>query len=551
MEIFEATLALLSLALVLSVVAGRLQAPYPSFLVIGGLAMGFLPIAPGVALEPRLVFTLFLPPVLFAAAYTTSWRDFRDNIRPILALAVVLVALTTYIVAIVADALIPELPLRAAFVLGAIISPPDAAAATAVLSRMKLPERVVTIVEGESLVNDAIALVLYNFAVQLTVAGTFSAAQAALSLAVSVGGSLALGAVLGLAWTALARRLTDPIIAITASFIVAFATYLVAEALNVSGVLAVVTVGLVFAWRAPATLTAEVRLSGASVWGLAIFVLNALAFVLIGLQLPGIVAALPGYSLIDLGAKAALVALSAIVVRLIWVIGVPFLLRSFGGAETRRKTVNWRESLVIGWSGMRGLVSLAAALALPETIDGGAPFPARAIILFVAFAVILATLVVQGLTLSGLIKLVRIESDGGAEAEERLARTEAAIAAIATIDKLAETPALPRDVLDRLRQLYVARLQQASGGDAGQSQNPSNADFLDAVRLAAIGSERAALLRLRHKRMVGDGPLSKIQHELDLAEAAVKRGRPEYAMTSWLNADRYADRDDVPAVAPS
>ena len=179
MEIFEATLALLSLALVLSVVAGRLQAPYPSFLVIGGLAMGFLPIAPGVALEPRLVFTLFLPPVLFAAAYTTSWRDFRDNIRPILALAVVLVALTTYIVAIVADALIPELPLRAAFVLGAIISPPDAAAATAVLSRMKLPERVVTIVEGESLVNDAIALVLYNFAVQLTVAGTFSAAQAA------------------------------------------------------------------------------------------------------------------------------------------------------------------------------------------------------------------------------------------------------------------------------------------------------------------------------------------------------------------------------------
>jgi Na+/H+ antiporter len=550
LEIFEATLALLSMALVLSVLAGRLRIPYPSFLVIGGLAIGFLAIAPGVELEPRLVFTLFLPPVLFGAAYSTSWRDFRDNIRPIMALAVVLVALTTYVVAIVADYLIPELPIQAAFVLGAIISPPDAAAATAVLSRMKLPERVVTIVEGESLVNDAIALVLYNFAVQLTVAGTFSAGEAGLSLIVSVLGSVTLGGVIGLAWTWLAERLADPIIGITASFIVAFATYLIAEELHVSGVLAVVTVGLVFAWRAPSTLSAEMRLAAASVWELAIFVLNALAFVLIGLQLPGIVKALDGYSLITLGGDAALIALTAIIVRLVWVVGASQVLRLTGGAETRRKTVNWRESLVIGWSGMRGLVSLAAALALPETIDGGAPFPARAIILFVAFTVILATLVVQGLTLSGLIKLVKIENDGSAEQEEKLARTEAAVAAIATIDKLAETPALPREVLDRLRLLYLARLQQASAGDAGESRNPSNADFLDAVRLAAIGSERAAILRLRHKRVIGDGPLNKIQRELDLAEASVKRGRPEYAMASWLNAASYAEKDDGQATTP-
>jgi Na+/H+ antiporter len=550
LEIFEATLALLSMALVLSVLAGRLRIPYPSFLVIGGLAIGFLPIAPGVELEPRLVFTLFLPPVLFGAAYSTSWRDFRDNIRPIMALAVVLVALTTYVVAIVADYLIPELPIQAAFVLGAIISPPDAAAATAVLSRMKLPERVVTIVEGESLVNDAIALVLYNFAVQLTVAGTFSAGDAGLSLIISVLGSVTLGGVIGLAWTWLAERLADPIIGITASFIVAFATYLVAEELHVSGVLAVVTVGLVFAWRAPSTLSAEVRLGAASVWELAIFVLNALAFVLIGLQLPGIVKALDGHSLITLGGDAALIALTAIIVRLVWVVGASQVLRLAGGAETRRRTVNWRESLVIGWSGMRGLVSLAAALALPETIDGGAPFPARAIILFVAFTVILATLVVQGLTLSGLIKLVKIENDGSAEQEEKLARTEAAVAAIATIDKLAETPALPREVLDRLRLLYLARLQQASAGDAGEARNPSNADFLDAVRLAAIGSERSAILRLRHKRVIGDGPLNKIQRELDLAEASVKRGRPEYAMASWLNAASYAEKDDGQATTP-
>jgi Na+/H+ antiporter len=543
LEIFEATLALLSMALILSLVAGRLRVPYPSFLVIGGLIIGFLPIAPGVELEPRLVFTLFLPPVLFGAAYTTSWRDFRENIRPIAALAIVLVALTTYVVAVVADYLIPDLPIQAAFVLGAIISPPDAAAATAVLSRMKLPERVVTIVEGESLVNDAIALVLYNFAVHLTVAGAFSASEAGLSLVISVLGSLALGLVIGFAWTWLAERLTDPIIGITASFIVAFATYMIAEALHVSGVLAVVTVGLVFAWRAPTSLTAEVRLGAASVWQLAIFVLNALAFVLIGLQLPGIVANLPDYSLMTLSVDAALIALTAIVVRLVWVVGMSQLVRLVSGKAMRRKIVNWRESLVIGWSGMRGLVSLAAALALPETIDGGGPFPARAIIMFVAFAVILATLVLQGLTLSGLIKLVRIENDGSAEQEERLARTEAAVAAIATIDKLAENPALPREVLDRLRLLYLARLQQASGDKAGESDNASHADFLDAARLAAIGSERSALLRLRHRRVIGNGPLSKIQRELDLAEASVKRGRPEHSITIWLDPARYTDKN--------
>lgn len=540
MEIFEATLALLSLALFLSVIAGRLHVPYPSFLVMGGLLIGFLPMAPGVALEPKLVFTLFLPPVLFGAAYATSWRDFRANGRAIFALAVVLVALTSYIVAIVADYLIPELPIQAAFVLGAIISPPDAAAATAVLSRMKLPERVVTIVEGESLVNDAIALVLYNFAVQLTVAGTFSLAAAGLVLSVSAIGSVLLGLAIGMAWSRLAERLTDPLIAITASFIVAFGSYIAGEALHISAVLTVVTAGLVFAWQAPTVLTAEVRLAATSVWGLAIFVLNALAFVLIGLQLPAIVDQLPGDSLLTLSIDAALIALTAILVRLFWTVGMGQLVRRLGGPRARQQSVPWRESLVIGWSGMRGLVSLAAAMALPETIADGSPFPARPIILFIAFSVILATLVVQGLTLSGLIRLVKIEHDGSAEREEKLARTEAAVAAIATIDKLAETPALPREVLDRLRLLYLARLQQASESDTREAHGPSNADFVDAVRLAAIGSERAAIHRLRHKRLIGDGPLNKIQRELDLAEASVKRGRPEYAMASWLNPVHYA-----------
>jgi CPA1 family monovalent cation:H+ antiporter len=533
LEIFEATLALLATALLLSLVAGRLAIPYPSVLVVGGLGLGLFQLGPPVELNPALAFVLFLPPILFEAAYYTSWRDFLANAMPIGSLAVVLVALSTYVVAVVADRLIPELPIQAAFVLGAIVSPPDAAAATAVLSRVKLPRRIVTIVEGESLVNDAVALVLYNFAVELTVVGDVSPTKAAVTLVLSVIGSTALGLAIGWAWSKVAERITDPLVTVTASFIVAYGAYIAAEQLHGSGVLAVVAAGLHFAWRAPGVLAPDVRLSAGAVWRLVIFVLNAIAFVLIGLQLPQIVAALPDYSIGTLALDAGVIAGTVILVRLAWVVGVSQLLRRLGGERARHKIGDWRESLIIGWSGMRGLVSLAAALALPETVNGGAPFPARALVLFLAFAVILATLVLQGLTLGSLIRVLKVKEDDGAAQEERLARVGAATAAIETIDTLAENPALPREVLDRLRLLYIARIQQAS--DDRDPADPSNADFADAVRLAAIAAERKALLDLRRRRIIGDGPLHAIQRELDLTEIALKRRQPGYSRTTWLD----------------
>jgi CPA1 family monovalent cation:H+ antiporter len=535
-EVFEATLALLGAALFLSAIAGRLAVPYPSLLVLGGLALGFLPLAQHIELDPELAFALFLPPILFEAAYYTSWRDFTANIRPIAGLAVMLVGVTTWVVAVVADRLIPELPLGAAYVLGAIVSPPDAAAATAVLNRMRLPKRVVTIIEGESMVNDAVALVIYNFAVAAVVTGHFSAPRAGMALGGSVFGSVAIGLAIGWGWSKLAAKITDPLISVAASFLVAFATYLAGEQAHVSGVLTVVVTGLFFAWRSPYTISADIRLNSGAVWRLAIFVLNALAFVLIGLQLPQIVAELPQYSLLTLGEDASVIAGTVILVRLVWIMTLSQIIR--WGSTKKESTLDWRESLVIGWSGMRGLISLAAALALPETVDGGTPFPARALIMFLSFAVILATLVIQGLSLGALIRLVKLRDDSGAEAEESLARAEAANAAIGVIDKLAETPALPRDVLDRVRLVYINRLAQLNEGGDPNPDSPSNADFADAVRLAAIAAERKAVLTLHRSRALGDETWRTIQRELDLAEYTLRTRRPSYSQATWLDLTR-------------
>jgi CPA1 family monovalent cation:H+ antiporter len=449
-------------------------------------------------------------------------------------LAIVLVGFSTWAVAMVAEKLIPELPLGAAIVLGAIVSPPDAAAATAVLQRLRLPRRLTTIVEGESLLNDAVALVIYNFAVAAVVTGQFSLSSAGLALGGSVTGSLLLGLGIGWATGKLITVIADPLINITTGFIVAFSTYLIAEKLDISGVLTVVTAGLFFAWRSP-NIAADVRLSATAVWRLVIFLLNAVAFVLIGLQLPMIMAELKGFSTIRLVEDSAIIGCTVIVVRLAWVIGLSQTLRLIGGAKARRKIGDWREALVIGWSGMRGLVSLAAALALPQTIADGSAFPARALILFLSFSVILATLVVQGLSLGTLIRLVGLKNDDSEQQEERLARIEGATAAIAAIDKLAETPALPRDILDRQRSFYLGRLQLATDEGQSDSTNVSNSDFADAVMLTAIQAERQAILALRQRLVIGDEAVRKIQHELDLAEITVKRRRPAYSQATWLD----------------
>jgi CPA1 family monovalent cation:H+ antiporter len=363
-------------------------------------------------------------------------------------------------------------------------------------------------------------------------------------------GSIALGLAIGWAFSKLAERIADPVISVSASFLVAFGTYLAAIAIHVSGVLAVVTAGLFFAWRAPRVLTPDVRLSSTAFWKIAIFILNALAFVLIGLQLPEIIKDLPkDYTVRTLAIDAGVIAGTVILVRLVWVVGVSQFLRWIGGAQARREIGDWREAVVIGWSGMRGLISLAAALALPETIDNGQPFPARALILFLAFAVILATLVIQGLSLGTVIRMLRIEGDPDGEREERLARTEATHAALAAIERLTQAPGAMTGELDHLRLYYVTRLGQWADDDAEDPADPRRAEFADAVRLATVAAERQAVLDLRHRRIIGDEALHQVQSELDLIESAVRRRRPGYSPTTWIELARRSAQSEPSTVS--
>jgi CPA1 family monovalent cation:H+ antiporter len=540
MLLFELTIGLLAFALLLSVLAQRLAVPYPSLLVIGGLVLGFIPDAPPVTIDPQLVLALFLPPILFDSAYSASWRDLRDNWRPILLLSVGLILITTFAVAAVVHFLIPEMPWAIAIALGAIVSPPDAAAATAVLERLHIPRRITTILEAESLLNDATALILYKFAVVAAVTGSFSFAEASVSFVLVAVGSIALGIACGFALLALSSRLDDAITIILIGFIGVAGVFLAADHLGLSGVLTVVAMGVTFFWRAPTISKPETRLAGFPIWDAVVYLLNVLGFVLIGLQLPPILSGLDkGWPLSRLLLLGFAMVATMIIVRVLWVMSYNSLVRAKNAmhginAPGHFMPPSWQGGVVISWAGMRGLVSIVTALALPLTTANGDPFPYRDLLLGLAFAAVFGTLVFQGLTLGPLIRLVGLSDGDSAEREVTLARCEAANAAIAAIDRLAETPGLPRKVLDDVRAEYVARLAEIS------DQRPSGVtddDLRATIRLAAIAAERAAIIRLRQNGMIGDDPEIELTRDLDLLELSIKRARGDAAVT-WLDTAR-------------
>ena len=514
-------LALLLCTAALAMFARRVVIPYPVVLVVAGLVLSLVPELPEIRLDPNIVFYLLLPPILYHAAIHTSWRDFRRNLRPIGTLAVGLVLATTLAVGCAAKLLIPEMSWATAFVLGAIVSPPDAVAATAVLQRIKVPSRIVTILEGESLINDATGLVVLKFAIAAVLTHSFSlpaAAEQFVYMAV-------VGVLVGLAVGEVSARahhlVADTAIAIKLSLVVPFIAYIGAEWVGASGVLSVVAAGILRGWHAPEMFSAEARLQAYAVWDTVIFVINGLVFILIGLQLPDLaeVAALSphapvGWLLLDAAAIAAV----AILVRLAWTYLAMLLRRML-----RRKKpgpLAWREATVIGWTGMRGVVSLAAAQALPLYQPSGEPFPDRTLILTLSFAVIFATLVVQGTTLPFLLRRLGLGEDPMFEREERLAREKATHAAIARIDTLAAERNLPRDLVDHVRRDYERRqlllaAQRRSEDTTGHSRL---ADIARELRLEAVAAERARLIKLRRDGLIGDEVLSRIQRELDLEE---------------------------------
>nr|MDQ4041419.1 Na+/H+ antiporter [Actinomycetota bacterium] len=447
-------LGILAAVAALLVLAYRLRVPYPILLVVGGAGLGFVPGIPEVALEPDLVLLIALPPLLYAAAFFSSLADLRANARPISVLAVGLVLATMSVIAVVAHAVL-GLEWAAAFVLGAVLSPTDPVAATAIASRMGAPRRVVTIIEGESLVNDATALIAYKFAIAAVLTGSFSAGEAVVEFAVDAAAGVAIGVAVGFVVAAIRRRIEDPPTEITISLVTPYFSYLPAEAAGASAVLAAVTTGIYMGWRSPELISPSTRIQAFAFWEILVFVLNSLLFVLVGLQLPSVVDGIVGESAATIAGYAVLVCAVVIVTRILFVFPLTYLrLALVRWLRARDPLPPWRDVTLVAWTGMRGAVSLAAALAIPLETDTGAPFPDRALIVFLAFCVILATLVLQGLTLPWLIRRLGVEPDTDHVDEEGRARLQTAEAALAQIDLLAEEEWTRDDSVQRLRQIY-------------------------------------------------------------------------------------------------
>jgi CPA1 family monovalent cation:H+ antiporter len=518
----ETIVVLFTLVAILVLIARRIAVPYPVFLVLGGLALGFIPRLPQVQLRPEIVFYFFLPPLIYPAALFTSWRDFRRNLRPILLLAIGLVLFTTVAIAAVAHWLIPSLPWAAAYALGAIVSPPDAVAATSVIRRLAVPHRIQAILEGESLVNDATALVALQFAVAALLTGNFSIGNASLRFVWVVVGGIAFGLLIGVCMRWVQRHLDDPPVQITFSLLTPFLAYLPAEYLRVSGILSTAAAGIYLGWHSPLTISARTRLQVYSFWEIIAFLLNGFVFISIGLQLPGIISGLEGESRLSLARYALIVSIAVVMVRIIWVFSATYIPRLLSKQlRARDPAPPWQEVTITAWAGMRGVVSLAAAFALPFVLSDGQPFPGRNYVLFLTFCVILATLVFQGLTLPLIIRKLGIRDDGSTDDEERSARVEANKAALKLLDELATRNEFSIETVQRLRAEYDDRLEQlklcAENPDdcSGQILTPQ----YQRLQQETLTAERQTIIQLRNRRVINDESLRRIQRDLDLAEA--------------------------------
>lgn len=511
MHAFESLILLLLAAVVLAAAARRVGAPYPAFLALGGALLAFIPGAPMFELEPDLALALFVAPILLDAGYDASPRDLKANWAPLVSLVVFAVGLTTLAVAVVARALVPELPWAAAITLGAIVAPPDAAAAIAVLRQVSPPHRIATILEGESLFNDAGALLIYRLAVGAALADHFSIGAVAPQFLLAVAGSIIVGPALGwiqLRWFA---RVEDTSSAIILQFISTFGVWIVAEALGLSGVLTIVCFAIWVARRAPEQTPARLRVPAYAVWETMVFVLNVLAFVFIGLQVRPIVEQLEPAVRTQYLVVAAAVLATVVIVRIVWVMGyiAVLRLRTAGRRDTQPKLApSARGGLVIAWSGMRGVVTLAAALALPVGAGGAAGFPYRELIVLTAFCVVLGTLVVQGLSLKPLLRYLDLRDDDPVGQEVDAARRKAFEAAIATMTDESSPTATA------LRHKFTSLLAQAAEAPTGVSHD--SAATAHAER--AVTAARHELSVMRANDEIGDAAFQRLEEELDWIE---------------------------------
>jgi CPA1 family monovalent cation:H+ antiporter len=505
MPIFETILGLLLGASLLSMLAQRINVPYPTLLAVGGALVAFLPGMPRLDLPPELILALFVAPVLLDAAHDASLRDLRENWAPILSLVMVAVGLTTVAVAVAARYFVPEMPWAAAVALGALLAPPDAVAALAVLRQVEPPHRIRNILEGESLLNDSSSLLIYKLAIGAVAAGSFSAAKAIPAFALVVVGSAVAGWVLAKLTGFLTVRMKDAPASIIVQFVTTFGVWLLAEHLGLSGVVTIVVFAITAARRSTEAMPPYVRIPSFATWGSITFVLNVMAFTLIGLHVLPIIGGLRGHDQMgQFGAALAILAV-VVIVRLAWVLLYGFARRLAQRAgpgddpvESRVQTL--KSGLLVGWSGMRGIVTLAAALAIPRD------FPQRDFILLTAFTVVLGTLLVQGLTLRPLLLLLRLPKDGKVAREIALARVATLKAAIAHLDND------PSDAARRLGHEYRAALEAV---EKGRDPRHSRENVL---RQELMPCTRQALDELRDSGRIGDEAYRAVEQELDWLE---------------------------------
>jgi monovalent cation/hydrogen antiporter len=496
----------------------RAGIPYPILMVLGGLVLSFVPGVPDFELPPELVLVAFLPPLLYAAAFFTSLRDLRANVKPIGLLSIGLVAATTAGVAVVAHWVV-DMPWPAAFVLGAIVSPTDPIAATSIARRLGVPRRIVTIVEGESLVNDATALVFYRVAVVATATGAFSVWGAGGRLVVNAAAGIGIGLAVGFVVRQVRKRMDDPPSEIAVALLTGYVAYLPAEAAGVSAVLAAVTAGIYLGWYTPELTNAQTRIQGFAFWTILVFILNAALFTLVGLQLPVVVEGLDPWSTGELvGATAAVCA--AVVVLRVACLALFGYHRLLPGMRESRMRFPLRHAAVISWAGMRGAVSLAAALAIPLETDAGAPFPERSLIIFLAFTVILFTLVVQGLTLPVVIRALGVEDDGAEAREEAKARKRAAQAALERLEELTGEDWVLEDTAERLRGAYTFRVRRFGErfDEAADSSNEDRSLAYQRLRRELLNAERDSVLELRRSGVVSDDVMNRVLRDIALED---------------------------------
>ena len=531
MNNFEIVIFLIAILVVLSAFTDKIKLPYPILLVFTGLIIGFVPFLPNLKLDPDIVFLVFLPPLLYDAAVKTSWLEFKKEIRPISTLAVSLVFFTTLSVAVAAHYLIPGFTWPIAFLLGAIVSPPDAVAASGIIKGLGLNKKVITIIEGESLLNDASALIAYRYALAATLTGSFVLWKASLQFILVAGGGVAAGLIVGYILVFAHKKIHDNILVETSlSLLTPFLAYILAEELHTSGILAVVTAGIFVSWRSREVFSFQTRLRTSGVWDTLIFLLNGIVFILIGLQLPDLVKDLSTTTLTKLIFNGIIISIVTIIIRILWVFAGAYHQRLFKRKNDNDETdeaTDWKNVLIVAWTGTRGVVSLATALALPITMGNGDDFPKRHSILLLAFSVIIVTLVVQGLTLPLLIKWLKIKpATIEQEKEEDEIMLNLTQDSLQFIDN--DFPLEIDDAaIERLKKQYEFRYnlllnKKNKGLHKKQVESQLNSVHqFSLAQLEVIKFQRQLIIDFQTNGRYSEEALSKAERELDIEELQV------------------------------